>query len=125
MDQAQRKPGHYLGTELDGRWWRRCCADGLLARGNGEYWLQDGAFFFLRRLTRTPIALPLSAVKGVRVGRWHSGRWANGAPVIKIDWARDGRRLSSGFVVSADAGEAAALARRIEALAAAAGRGGS
>jgi len=39
----------------------------------------------------------------VKVGRWHAGRWAGGAPVVKLVWMKGDLRLSSGFVVSRDA----------------------
>lgn len=105
--------GYYLGTELNGRWWRRYARDGFLARGLGDWWLDDAALHFHRRLTRVPLGIPLVDVLEVELGRWHAGKWAGGAAVVKVVWVRDGRRLSSGFVVGRDAGGAEALAREV------------
>jgi hypothetical protein len=77
----------------------------LLARGNGEYWLDASALYFRRNLTRKPIVIPLGDVLDVKVGRWHSGRWAGGAPVVKILWKKADERLSSGFVLTSDTRE--------------------
>jgi hypothetical protein len=30
------KQGHYFGTEIDGKWWRRYRESGYSARGSGE-----------------------------------------------------------------------------------------
>lgn len=95
--------GHYLGTEIDEKWWRRDTRDGLLARGLGRYWIGEGGFFFHRHLTTSPIVILLADLCEVKVGRWHAGRWAGGAPVVKLVWMKGDLRLSSGFVVSRDA----------------------
>ena len=105
MRTIEKRRGHYLGTEIDEKWWRRYCRDGLLARGNGEYWLDASALYFRRNLTKKPIVIPLCDVLDVKVGRWHSGRWAGGAPVVKILWKKADERLSSGFVLTSDARE--------------------
>jgi hypothetical protein len=92
--------GHYVGTELDGKWWRRYRGRGFFARGNGRYWTDSEAFRFLRYLTRTPLEIPFARVSAVETGTRHAGRWCMGAPIVKIVWEEDGHRLSSGFVVS-------------------------
>jgi len=96
-----RRRGHYLGTEIDEKWWKRYTGEGLFARGNGEYWYDDEAFYFLRYLTRDPIVIPFDEISGLKVGTWHSGRWAWGKPIIKVLWAHQGQSLSSGFILAA------------------------
>jgi hypothetical protein len=105
MDDAApqwARRGHYVGTEVDGRWWRRYRRRGFFARGNGTYWADSEAFRFLRYLTRTPLAIPFPRVSAIETGTRHAGRWLMGVPIVKIVWEDDGRRLSSGFVVSRD-----------------------
>jgi hypothetical protein len=92
--------GRYLGTEIDGKWWRRYRGRGFFARGSGRYWSDAEAFRFLRYLTRTPLEIPFARVSAVEIGSWHAGRWTAGIPIVKIIWGEDGHRLSSGFVVS-------------------------
>lgn len=94
------KIGLYLGSEIDEKWWKRYTKDKLLARGNGKYWHDDKAFYFLRYLTKEPITLPFTNIVEFKTGKWHSGRWCFGYPVLKIIWLKDGLRLSSGFVMS-------------------------
>ncbi len=113
MNSTEKKPGRYLGTELGGRWWRRYSRDGLLARGVGEYWLDASALCFQRYLVETPIAIRFGDVLEVKLGKWHSGRWAGGAPVVKIVWRKAEDLLSSGFVLSRDLSETEALVRDI------------
>jgi hypothetical protein len=103
--QDAKRRGHYLGTEIDEKWWRRYSRDGLLARGVGDYWIGDSAFFFRRYLTRAPMMIRFEDMLGVKLGTWHAGRWAGGAPVVKILWNKAGACLSSGFVLSRDASE--------------------
>lgn len=38
--------GHYLGTEIDEKWWRRYRKNKFLARGNGEYLYGKGFTLF-------------------------------------------------------------------------------
>ncbi|OFV79554.1 MAG: hypothetical protein A2W26_07940 [Acidobacteria bacterium RBG_16_64_8] len=116
MHSIEKKRGHYLGTEIDEKWWRRYSKDGLFARGNGEYWMSTSALSFRRHLTDTPIVISLGDVLDVKVGGWHSGRWAGGAPVVKIVWKQSDIRLSSGFVFSRDARETEALVQEMRSL---------
>ena len=102
--------GVYLGTEIDGKWWKRYRRDGFFARGNGVYWVDGLGFNFLRYLTRKPLTVPFSAVTGVRTGDSHAGRWLMGRRALKLDWSREGSLLSSGFVVSGRNEETEALA---------------
>jgi len=94
------KTGLYVGTEIDEKWWKRCTEDKLLTRGNGEYWNDDQAFYFLRYFIKEPIKIPYEKITGFRVGKWHSGKWCFGYPILKIIWLKNNHRLSSGFLVS-------------------------
>jgi hypothetical protein len=99
-DSSNRRKGHYLGTEIDEKWWKRYKKDKLLARGNGEYWVDGKAFYFQRYLTKDPIVILFAKIMGLKIGRSHAGRWLLGSRVIKIIWEKDGMKLSSGFVIS-------------------------
>jgi len=105
----EKRRGLYLGTEMDGKWWKRYTQGGFFAGGNGEYWYDDDAFYFLRDLTRDPIVIPFDTVCGFKTGTWHSGRWASGNLIIKLLWAHQGQSLSSGFVLSHQKAEALRL----------------
>jgi hypothetical protein len=98
----EKRRGHYLGTEIDGKWWRRYRKDGFFVRGLGEYWIENSFLYFHRYLTLNPIVISLCDVCEVKIGKWHSGSWAGGKPVVKILWEKDNRKLCSGFVLSAD-----------------------
>ncbi|WP_018953587.1 hypothetical protein [Thioalkalivibrio sulfidiphilus] len=116
MSLTEQKRGHYLGTEIDEKWWRRYSKDGLLARGNGEYWIDASALIFRRYITDQPIMINFLDVIGVKVGKWHSGRWVYGVPVVKVVWNKAGTRLSSGFVLSRDASETEALVQQLRSI---------
>ena len=104
-------PGHYLGTVIDGKWWKRYRRGGFFARGNGEYWLTDDGFCFLRYLTRTPLVIPFARVVGVEIGKSHAGRWIPGpGGILRLCWEKEGQKLSSGFIVSRRREETEALA---------------
>lgn len=107
--------GHYLGTEMDGKWWRRYRGRGFFARGNGRYWADSETFHFLRRLTRTPLEIPFARVTAVETGTRHAGRWCLGIPIVKIVWEQDGHGLSSGFVVSREPLEVESVVSEIRA----------
>ena len=114
MTSDDKKRGHYLGTEIDGKWWRRYSRDGFLARGNGEFQVDARTLQFRRYFIKTLIVIPLSDVRDVKLGKWHSGRWAGGAPVVKILWTKGDTLLCSGFVFSRDAREIDVLVRKIQ-----------
>jgi hypothetical protein len=101
-----RRRGRYLGTEIDGKWWKRYMKDGLMMRGNGVHWYDRSTFWFLRYLSQDPIAIPFEKMTGVRVGTWHAGRWALGLPIIKFVWENQGQSLTSGFVLAYESQEA-------------------
>lgn len=97
---ANRQDGHYLGTEIDEKWWKRYYKDKLLARGNGEYWIEQDAFCFHRFFTRSDVKIRFQDIVDVKIGKWHSGRWYSGWPIVKIVWIKEGVRLSSGFGIT-------------------------
>ena len=41
-----RKAGHYFGTEIDDKWWKRYKKGKMLARGKGFYWYDKKKFIF-------------------------------------------------------------------------------
>ena len=98
MAEPERHKGQYLGTEIDGKWWKRYRKDGFFVRGNGHYWLEPDALAFHRLLTNEPLRIPFSVITGARIGSWHAGKWLLGSPIVKIDWlSPDGARLTSGI----------------------------
>lgn len=109
-----KKAGAYLGTEIDATWWKRYRKDGFFARGNGEYWLEEGGFYFRRYLTKKVMVIPYNDIGEVKAGTWHAGQWRMGRPILKIVWLKDGLRLSSGFVVSRSFDETMHMKRELE-----------
>jgi hypothetical protein len=95
-----RKPGHYLGTEIDERWWKRYTRDGFFARGNGVFWYDSEAFYFLRFLTKNPLMIVFRDIEGFQLDSWHAGRWVWRRRAIKFKWHHLGQDLSSGFVLT-------------------------
>ena len=115
---SRQSKGHYLGTVIDAKWWKRYKKNKLFARGNGKYWYDESAFYFLRYLTKQPIQIPLNRVVGFEIGKSHAGRWVFREIVLKIIWEKDGMSLSSGFIVARDRQETemlmAALKQKVE-----------
>jgi hypothetical protein len=99
-DSSNRCKGHYLGTELENKWWKRYKRNKFFARGNGEYWFDNVAFFFHRYLTKHPIEIPLEKIMKLEIGKSHAGRWLFKLRVLKIIWEKEGMILSSGFIVA-------------------------
>jgi hypothetical protein len=110
----EKTRGYYAGTEVAGRWWWPYAKVPFFARGNGEYWYDEQSFQFRRYLTQNPLVIPFRCVSEVQVGRWHAGRWAWGAPMVKLIWEHDGRSLSSGFVLSRNESQARQVLEEIE-----------
>jgi len=75
----EKRRGHYLGTEIDEKWWKRYREDGFFARGFGEFWCDEGAFYFSRYLMMRPLIIPFDKILGFQIGAWHAGRWGSGA----------------------------------------------
>ncbi len=61
--------------------------------------MDEKGFYFLRYLTRELLFIPFESIEQLKSGKWHSGRWAAGADILKIIWHKEGKRLSSGFSV--------------------------
>jgi hypothetical protein len=111
--KMDKRSGHYLGTEINVKWWKRYAGEGFFARGNCEYWCDDEAFHFLRYLSREPIKIPFDKVARLRIGTWHCGRWAWGKPIVKIYWQQQGESLCSGFTLAGGEDEARGLLNSI------------
>ena len=108
-DSSNRRKGHYLGTEIDEKWWKRYKKDKLFARGNGEYWFDGTALYFRRYLTKHPIVIPFAKIIEMKIGKSHAGRWLLGSRVLKLVWEKDGMKLSSGFIVARNQQETEAV----------------
>ena len=102
IDDSNQHNGHYLGTVIDAKWWKRYKKDKLFARGNGKYWYDETSFYFKRYLTKHPIQIPLNKIVKFEIGKSHAGRWVFRRIVLKIFWEKDGMSLSSGFIVAKD-----------------------
>lgn len=116
LKQMERQRGHYLGTEIDGKWHRRYREGGLFARGLGEYWIEGDLLQFRRYLTKSTFSIPLRRVRAVELGRWHAGRWVGAERAIKLIWEHQGKQLSSGFVFTRTSPEAAQRSRELRDL---------
>lgn len=112
----EKRRGHYLGTEIDGKWWKRYRKNQFLARGLGDYWQNEEGFYFLREATQEPIFIPFRQALAIKTGKWHSGRWAMGRDIIKIVWQSEGHELSSGFIVAGGKKETLLLKDDLEGL---------
>ena len=77
------RAGHYFGTEVGGKWWKRYRAPGFSARGNGAWWFEEGELRFHRASTKETTRIPLRLVTGVSFGTWHAGQWNAG--VIRLE----------------------------------------
>ena len=100
-----KKPplGHYVGTTIGDRWYRRYREDGFLARGLGRYWCEGGELIFRRFFIRTPVVIPLHLVTDIEVTAHHAGRRVGSPRIIVLVWDNDGEELRSGFVLSSNA----------------------
>jgi hypothetical protein len=98
MNAIQKKCGQYLGTRVEHKWWRRYTEGGFFSRGTGEYWIKDGSLFFEHHASQQTISLPLHKLSEIKVCPCR-GR-AGGIPIIKLVWEKDGRWLSSSFILS-------------------------
>lgn len=98
MNATEKKRGQYLGTQLVNKWWRRYTQGEFVTRGAGEYWITDGCLFFQNYASHQPIILPLNKLAEIKVCPCQ--RRMGGIPILKLVWEKDGRWLSSGFVLS-------------------------
>ena len=108
-DYPNPRKAHYLGTEIDEKWWKRYRKNKFFARGNGEYWFDNTTLYFRRYLTKHPIEIPFAKVIEMKIGKSHAGRWLLGSRVLKLIWENDGMKLSSGFVFSRNQQETEAV----------------
>ena len=89
--------GKYLGTEINGKWWKRYRKNKMFTRGDGKFYADDKMIYFYRSLTNDPISIDIKDITGFSIGKWHSGKWMMDYPVLKVNWQKDGLILSSGF----------------------------
>ncbi len=108
--------GNYLGTVIDGKWWKRYRKQGFLMRGNGEFCAKPEGFYFLRYLTSNSLCILWKQVTGIDTGKWHAGRWGGGYPIMKIIWSNKGLTLSSGFFLGQDRDKFARIMRELQGL---------
>jgi len=108
-DASNRRKGHYLGTEINEKWWKRFKKNKFFARGNGEYWIDDTALYFRRYLIKNPIVIPFAEIIEMKFGKSHAGRWLLGSQVLKLNWEKDDMKLSSGFIFSRNQQETEAV----------------
>ena len=121
VDIVKRK-GQYFGTEIEEKWWRRYTKNKLFARGTGEYWYDKDSLDFRRYLTKTPIVFHFNDLTEIKTGCWHAGRWSGKQPIIKFIWNEDGKRLSSGFLLSGNRDETACMIKEFQEYISAANR---
>ncbi len=112
------KQGHYFGTEIDGKWWRRYRAPGFFARGNGEFDLDVIGIHFKRKLAKELLHIGWDEITSTDVGKWHAGQWGGRRPVLKVSFHRDGLALTAGFTLSTAWPEVEKLATDIQSKAA-------
>lgn len=91
--------GFYLGTEIHRKWWKRYTQDNLLEVGSGKYGYDGVIFHFQRYFTKEPIVIPFQKMEQIKIGKWHSGYWCMGFPIVRIVWVKNGIQLSSGFLL--------------------------
>lgn len=113
-ENSIKRNGQYLGTEINEKWWRRYSKNSMLARGNGIYWYDDNSFLFLRKLTKTPISISFKDIIEFKIGKWHSGKWGAGNPVLKIIWNNNSKKMSSGFIINKEIEEVNNLVKELK-----------
>jgi hypothetical protein len=101
LDPGSRVTAHYLGTEIDGIWWKRYKGNGYLMRDWGSAGSSTGVLQIHRFLTRHPLCFPLKDLLEIKTGSsWHAGKWVGKARVVKLLWEKDDQLLVSGFLFS-------------------------
>lgn len=111
------KQGHYFGTEIDGKWWKRYREPGYFARGSGGFDLDAAGIHFDRKLAKEPLLINWDEVTSAQLGKWHAGQWGARRPVLKVWFDRDGVSMSAGFTLSKDWPEMEQFAAAINARA--------
>lgn len=108
--------GQYLGTERDGRWWRRDSSPGFFGRGNGRIGSDERGVWYHKLLAADPFYLPWERIQSIDTSTWHAGRWAWGLPIVRVAWRVAQGSLTSGFVIGCRTqdGEAALRELRYE-----------
>ncbi len=96
----EKNKGHYLGTEINEKWWKLYKKNNFFMRGNGNYWYDETGFYFARYWPKEPMFIPFEKVVDIKLKKWHAGRWAMGNLIVAIVWMEDDLKLSSGFIVS-------------------------
>ncbi|MEM2899527.1 MAG: hypothetical protein QXT63_01935 [Thermoplasmata archaeon] len=97
--------GVYVGTTIDGKWWKRYTRDGFFMRGAGLGEVRNDGFYFRRYLIKKPLFILYSDMIGISLGDWHGGKWAAGRLILKIEWKKEGKedkKLCSGFLFEDD-----------------------
>ena len=84
MQSTGKKRGHYLGTEINEKWWKRYTKNKMLARGNGVFSYNQDSIKFLRKLTTSPIEINFNEIVDIKTGKWHSGQWGAGRKIISF-----------------------------------------
>lgn len=92
--------GHYLGTIIDKKWWKRYRGGNYFARGLGVFGIDEekGELWFRRYLTKKPIIVPLNVIEEVTTSTWHGGKYLAGREAVVLHWRAEGKNLSSGFL---------------------------
>ena len=115
MNAIQKRRGQYLGTEVDHKWWQRYSKEGFFTPGIGEYWIKDGSLFFQHRTRQKPISLPLQEIVEIVLCPCSRRSRDSRNPVLKLTWKKDGKWLSSGFILSGIVDETSGLLTRLRA----------
>jgi len=105
IDKKNEFKGAYLGTVVEGRWWKRYMKDGFFMRGAGLGKVEDDGFYFRRYMTKKPLFISYKSIVGTGFGDWHGGKWAVGRLILKIEWKKDekeDKKLCSGFLFEDD-----------------------
>lgn len=106
--------GHYFGTEINEKWWKRYSNNKMLARGKGNFWYDNTSFSFLRLLTKDAISILFEDMVEFKIGKWHAGQWGARKPILKIVWLKNNQKLSSGFLIDNDEDNVIDLINRLK-----------
>ena len=110
----QMKPGLYVGTLLDDKWWKPYFKDGLLFSGNIDYWFDDEGIYFKLYIKSKSIFIPFSSILVIKKCKFHGINYINGYDIIKLVWNNNGKILSTGLVFSKYSEESAMVLNKIK-----------